>query len=219
MNARPRSGDNVTADPHKVSERPNSGKPGKPLDRVLAVLAMRVPAAPKNVLVAIASCDGKNGAFPSQKYLAGLCCLSARRVRTLVKWLCDNGVVAVENTQRSNRYVVAYDWNPPNPTRNTGFRLGPESHPEPVHPAHPEHRVPPHPERGVPPNRKEPGLNRDRAVAHQGERPPYPSESTRANAPPLASPACGQSSDGASLLPGLAVALESQSCLSVTLRL
>ena len=31
LNARPRSGDNVT-DPHKVSERPNSGKP-VPLDR------------------------------------------------------------------------------------------------------------------------------------------------------------------------------------------
>ena len=94
---------------------------------------------------------------------------------------------------------MAYDWTAPNPTRNTGFRLEPKSHPEHAHPSQAEHVHPPHPEHGVPPNRKEPGINRDRGGAPQGDRPPYPMESTRENAaPPDRLPLKGQSDGAAS---------------------
>ena len=64
------AGDNVTADPHKVSERPNSGKPDLIGDRMLWANGLRfLNPNERTVLVAVAYHDGPGGAYPSHKLL------------------------------------------------------------------------------------------------------------------------------------------------------
>ena len=95
-----------------LADTPNSGKPDKPVDRVLAVLAMpSLTYREKVVLVAVATFDGERGAFPSLDTLAAVSSIKRWAVAEAIKALEAKGAIKRQRTQRSNRYAIAYDFH------------------------------------------------------------------------------------------------------------
>ena len=144
------AGDNVTADPHKVSERPNSGKPDLIGDRMLWANGLRfLNPNERTVLVAVAYHDGPGGAYPSHKLLMAETGLGRSAVWKAITGLIGRGMLSRTRRQGSNLYAVDYISTVP-----TARTLEPNFHspdgPDPHRPDDPDSGSPDGPD----PNRK-----------------------------------------------------------------
>ena len=182
-------------DGSKVADPPNSGKPDKPVDRVLAVLAMPgLTDMEKLVLAAVSTYDGPRGAFPTFATLAGLLGKHRSSITRVVRSLCDKGAITRKRLRYGNLYTIDYAFSdghtvrPSKPASRWPHGSTPDGHTGA-------------PEMATPCGHKQEeqegtGIGRS---SPQGERTPYPLESTRENAaPPDRLPMKGQSDGAAS---------------------
>ena len=126
LNARRRSGDNVT-DPHKVSERPNSGKRAVPL---IAAVADVDPLSRRSEIGAVAARrygnpDG-SAIRPALQTVADMAGLDERSIRRHVRAFETDGVLVVVAKSRGGRSKPSeyrLDLERPKPGHsNPGFR-------------------------------------------------------------------------------------------------
>ena len=183
----------TVTDPHKVSERPNSGKKEKPADRMLDALGLPgLTYREKVVLAVIAWHDGNNGAYPSMKRLAEMAGTNRFAVAATLKGLEAKGAITRQRTQKRNLYTVAY--NSHCMQKTYAARGNPTVS-----------------KKAVPPYAKSKLQSKQKAYTNReeqegtgigrsppGERTPYPLVYARENASPPDSPALGQSDGDAS---------------------
>ena len=96
-------------------DRPKSGKPDQPLDRIRAINRMRgLTGREKSVAVAIAVFDGPGGAFPGVETLAEDTGTSVTSVKVALRGLTKKGLLTSKRRGRSNNSmrVLDYDWRP-----------------------------------------------------------------------------------------------------------
>ena len=146
----------------------------------------------KVLVLTLAWHDGKGGIFASLDTLATESDMKRWAVAEALNALEAKAAIVRTRAQRSNRYVVVYDFHSrENPDGGNG------------NPTVRKNQIPPSGKPGShrqenPDANGNNGFNGVRAVALKGERPPLPLESTRASASPPASPAHWQSGCDAS---------------------
>lgn len=131
---------------------------------------LRLPAAPKFVLISLADQANDHGVcWPSVNTLADRTCYSVRTVQNALRWLQDQGLLDVEiGAMRANRYTLRLDrYNQAAPVQ--AFDPAPAA---PLHDVHPPQELHPNPRRSCTPPPQELHPNRNRTNTNTSPLPP-----------------------------------------------